>query len=133
MTRQTNIKPGKPKVLGVDSTYSGLLNVEIPLTPTPDRYWTEIFNNGPRDVPFSLSMHPPRLAGGTVRITPPDSEVERYVEYIAARVESTNRNYTERIEPRLSAQQAAEEREEADRKRRIEEAQSRVDDASAAA
>lgn len=127
MTSQTDIKPGKPRVLGVNSQYSGLLDVEIPLSPTPDRYWTEIFNRGPSNVPFSVSMHPPQLVGGTVRITPPDSEVEKYVEYISTRVEGTNRNYAERIEPRLRAQKEVEEREKADRARRNEEAQSRLD------
>lgn len=130
MTEQTDIKPGKPRVLGVNAQYSGLLDVEIPLTPRPDRYWSETFERGPSDVPFSISMHPPRLVGGTVKITPPDSEVEKYVEYIAARVEGTNRNYAERIEPRLRAQQEAEERERADRERRVEEAQKRLGDAA---
>jgi hypothetical protein len=130
MAAQTDIKPGKPRVRGVNSQFSGLLDVEIPLTPQPDRYWTEIFNRGPSDVPFSLSMHPPHLYGSTVKITPPDSEVEKYVEYISARVEGTNRNYADRIEPRLRAQKEAEEREAEDRKRRIEEAQKRVDDAA---
>lgn len=126
MKGQTEIQPGTPKVLGIDSQYSGLLNVEIPLEPHPDRYWAEIFNNGPSGVSFSISMHPPRVVGGVVEIRPPDNEVDRYVAHVKERIEGTNRNYAERVEPKLRAAQEAEEREEADRKRRIEEAQKRV-------
>lgn len=108
---QTNIKPGKPRVLGVDQQYPGLLNVEIPLEPKPDTHWSEIFMRGPSDVPFSVSMHPPRLVGSKVIIRPPDDEVQRYVEYIAARVAGTNKNYAEQVEPKLRAQREAAERE----------------------
>jgi hypothetical protein len=125
---QTEIQAGKPKVLGNDSQFSGLLNVEIPIEPHPDRYWTDIFNNGPPGVSFSLSMHPPKVVGGTVRITPPDKELDRYVQHVNERIDGTNRYYAQNVEPKLRAHAEAEEREKKDRQRRIEEAQSHLDE-----
>ena len=61
-------------------------DVKIPLEPQPDRYWMEIFNRGPSGVSYSVSMHPPRVVGGSVVITPPDDKVEDYVEADGFRV-----------------------------------------------
>lgn len=124
---QTAIKPGKPKVLGVNGQHSGLLNVEVPLDPRPDRYWTEIFNRGPANVEYSLSMHPLTVSGDKVRLQPPDDEVERYVEQAKRQIEGANREYAERIEPQLRAQKEAAEHAEAERRRRIEDAQRLLD------
>ncbi len=124
---QTDIKPGKPKVLGVDANYKGLLNVEIPLDPHPDANWAAIFSRGPSGVSYSLSMHPPQLVGGKIVIRPPDGDVEKYVEVVKARIDGTNREYAEQVEPVLKARQEAADREKAERQRRIEQAQKRLD------
>lgn len=72
------ITRGKPKVLGVNQQYPGLLDISIPLSPRPDREWQALFEHPP-GVGISISMHPPRIDGGTVRITPSENEVKAYV------------------------------------------------------
>ena len=94
MEFEVNLKMGKPQVRGGNSEYSGLLDVDVPLSPRPDRYWTQIFNDGPPNVPFSISMRPPPLSGGTVHLRPPDNEVEKYIEYLERRIEGTTSTTT---------------------------------------
>jgi hypothetical protein len=128
---QTEIRPGTPKVLGIDRTYPGLLNVEIPLDPTPDRYWTEIFNRGPAGVGFPAAGHEPHIVGGRVRLQPPDAELEKFIHAVLARIKGTNHNYAERVAPRLKAEREAAERNSAEKRRRIEEAQTKLKDIGA--
>jgi len=124
---QTSIKAGKARVLGIDPEASGLLNVEVPLEPKPDQYWTEIFIAGPPGPMWSISMHPPRLSGAAVFLRPPDQE-EKYLDELNKRIESTNRYYAQEIEPKLKAEQERKETDETERQRRIEEAQRRLDE-----
>lgn len=128
---QTAIKAGHPKVGGVDPRAGGLLKIEIPLEPTPDPHWTGIFNRGPSGVGYPVSMHPPELVGGAVFISPPDDEVERYVEKVEEMVAATNQSYAEHVEPRLKAQREAAARDTAERRRRVEDAQGRLDEREA--
>jgi len=120
------IRIGKPQVLGVNEQYSGLLDVDVPLEPSPDVHWDALFERG-AGVPISVSMHPPRLHGSTVRLRPPDSEVERYVDALRVRVEAVNDQYEREVLPALRGEAAATERAEAERTRRVEEAQERLD------
>jgi hypothetical protein len=130
MSDETSICMGKPEVLGVDPEASGLLDVSVPLEPRPDQYWVEIFNAGPPGVSFSVSMHPPRLSGSTVRLRPPDREVEKYLLSLQERIEGTNAEYARSVEPELRRQQEAQEADAAERQRRVEEAQRRLDELS---
>lgn len=124
------IRLGKAQVLGVNEEYSGLLDVDVPLEPTPDVHWSAIFERGPSGVGYSLSMHSLRLAGSSVRLRLPDDEVDRYIEALRERVEGTNDQYERDVLPRLRNEADAAERAEADRRRRIEEAQRRLDESS---
>jgi hypothetical protein len=125
---QTEIKPGPAKVLGVVEDYPGRLCVEIPLSPRPDHVWTAIFNRGPA-VGFPAALHEPHIVGGrAVRVQPPDDELEKFIDAVFARIESTNRYYAEHVEPPMRAKQKAAERELAERRRRIQEAQRKLDD-----
>ena len=115
------VERGKPRVIGSDPQAPGLLVVEVDLTPRPDEPWTEIFGGGafgaPPGVSISLSTHPPELRGSTVRLTPPDDEVERYMEDLDRRIEATNEHYAQTVVPELERQRR-EERERAETERR---------------
>jgi hypothetical protein len=118
---------GKPKVVGIDSEYSGLVVVRVPLDPRPDEYWQQIFNGMPPGVSYSLSMHSVQVAGDSVEFRCSETEVERYHQHVKERVEGTNRYYAQEITPRLKAEEERLQREAEERKQRLEEAQSRLD------
>lgn len=121
------IRLGKPNVLGVNEQYSGLLDVDVPLEPTPDVHWTAVFERGPSGISYSVSMHPPRIHGTSIRLRPPDSELERYVEALHERVEATNDQYEREILPHLRSEAQTADNERAERERRIKDAQEQLD------
>ena len=128
MTNGAEIRLGEARVLGVDREASGLLNVEVPLEPRPDRFWLQIFESGPPGPMWPVSMHPPRLSGATVQIRPPDAELEMYLDRLRERVEATNAYYAREVAPELERQQKAAEDQASEDQRRIEEAQRRLDE-----
>jgi hypothetical protein len=97
------------------------------LKPRPDRAWSALVERGPASVSWSVSMHPPHLEGGQVRMRPPDAEVEAYMAKLRELVQATNEQCAREVLPRLKAEAKVEEQAEAERKRRIEEAQRRLD------
>jgi hypothetical protein len=121
------IKLGQAQVLGIDSEASGLLNVVVPLEPIPDRAWAEVFQSGPPGPMWPISMHPPHLSRDEIRIRPPDQELEQYLAALNQRVEATNSYYAQQIAPQLKAEQERKEADEAERQRRIDEAQRQLD------
>jgi hypothetical protein len=127
MSNQTEIKLGKPKVVGIDPQYSGLVVVRIPLTPSPDQHWTEIFNRTPPGVSYSVSMERPKVGSGGIELRVAENQVEKGYEAARAFAEGANRYYAERIEPQLRRQREEREREEAERKQRLADAQRRLD------
>lgn len=127
MDFEVNIEMGKPNVVGVNREHSGLLDVEVPLAPSPDRHWTQIFNDGPPGVPYSPAREAPRLSGSVVYMRPSDDDLERSVEYLKIRVAGTNAYYNREVAPRLKQAHEAQEAEEAERARRVEEARRRLD------
>jgi hypothetical protein len=125
---QTRISLAKAEVQGIDPDAKGLLRVAVALTPRPDVAWSALFQRGPVSVSWPVSMHPPRLEGGRVRMRPPDAEVDAYMAKLRELVQSTNEQYAREVLPRLRAEAEARERDEAEGKRRIEEAQRRLDE-----
>jgi len=107
------IERGKPEVLGIHPQYSGLLRVEIPLVGDVDGYWTACFKN-PTGLGISLSMHPPKIYGNTVEITPGDGDLESYLEHIDDRIDAANKYYRSHLLPEIEAEAG---REDAERKR----------------
>lgn len=119
---------------GIDPTATGLLLIDVPLDPTPDEYWRAIFGgtgffDAPPGFSLSISMHPPRLQGNTVRLRAPDGELDKYVESLDARIAATNAEYERRVLPELERQREARMREQDELKRRLEEAQRKLDEA----
>lgn len=58
---------------------------------------------------------------------PPDNEVEKYMEYLAQQIAGTNDYYNREVAPRKQQAHEAAVAERAETKRRVEEAQARLD------
>lgn len=99
------VRSAKPRVRGVDPQYSGLIDADIDLSTTPPAEWAQAFNNPP-DVPISMNMHPPELAGSTIRIRYPDGQLAAYVANVDARIEAANLYFEQRVLPALIAAEA---------------------------
>ena len=102
-----------------DPAATGLLLIDVPLTPSPDEAWAAIFGSddpwhAPPGVSISLSMHPPRLFGGKVQLRSPDAEVERYLQHLDDRITATNSEYKRRIIPEQERASRAAEAEAAE-------------------
>jgi hypothetical protein len=91
MEFDTEIKAGTPKVIGVNRTYSGLLDVEIPLDPSAPPGWVQIFDQCPSGLEVSLSTHPPMASASRVQIRPPDDQLEKYKAHVLERVRPPER------------------------------------------
>lgn len=126
MTWTRIIRSGRPRVRGVNAKYSGLLDVDIDLTPTPPAEWTRAFER-PIGVGISLSMHPPTLSGATVHIRPPDNELEAYVKHIDERIAAANDYFEREVLPALDRAEAQERQRREDEQKRIDDAKRRAD------
>ena len=128
MTDETAWRPiarGTPDVRGVHSEHSGLLIVRIDLEPAPDEAWAQFFQS-PSGVGISLGMHPPRLMGRSIEITPPDNQIEAYVAHVDERIAAANAFYEREVLPRIAAKKAAADQAEKERASRLESARQRA-------
>ncbi len=133
MSKSWRVTHGGPQVVGVDPTATGLLLIDVPLTPSPDEYWRAIFGgsgffDAPPGFSLSISMHPPRLYGDSVRLRAPDGELDRYIESLDARIAATNDEYERRVLPELERQNEVRRSEQDELKSRLEEAQRKLDE-----
>ncbi len=122
----TPISRGKPQAKGSDPEYRRLLRIEVELSQVPPDGWEAEFNN-PEGLSVSMSMHPPRLRGRTVYLTPQDDQLEEYVKALDDRVAAANKGYERRILPRLQAAEQARRQADEEETRRREDAQRRLD------
>lgn len=120
------ITRGKPEVKGVNSEYSGLLDVAIPLEGDIDINWSQFFEN-PVGVPIPLSMHPPKLTGRTVYIRPSDEEVEAYVKHVDERIAAANARFQTEVLPKIQQMEQRDRADREERQRRIEDARRRLE------
>jgi len=81
------------------------MDADMALRTTPPPEWAQSFNN-PSDVPISMSMHPPELAGSTIRIRYPDGQLAAYVANVDARIHAANLYFEQSIHPALNAAEA---------------------------
>src|SRR5688500_17357850 len=98
------VQRGKPNVRGPMPGSAGLLMVEVPLEPRTDEAWASIFGgrtffDAPPGVTIASGMHPPQLRGDSVLLTPPDTEIEKYVAHLDERIAATNAEYEKRVRP----------------------------------
>lgn len=125
MAKWVPITRGKPKVQDIDSKYKGLLDVRIILDRNPPAEWGQSFDY-PSDVPFSLSMHPPRREGSTITITPPDNELDAYVKQVDARIAHANERYEQRL-PEIDAARERDQRAHDEEQHRLADARRRAE------
>jgi hypothetical protein len=121
----TPIERAEVKVRGIDPEFSGLLRVEVALTPSPPAPWRTYFER-PSGVSMSLSMHPPRLIGSMVEIRPPDNELEKYLENVDERIRHANERYGAEALPAIQAQAERDAAFRAESQRRVDDAQRRA-------
>lgn len=114
------------EVEGIDPEESGLLQIRIDLNRVPEAEWQAFFEN-PADGALPPSMPPPRLVSDAIRIRPPDDEVENYVEHVDERITTANEQYARQVLPQLQAEEADRDREAREQKRRLQDAQNRID------
>jgi hypothetical protein len=120
------ITRGKPQVRGVHPTYRGLLEVVVELDRRPPDGWAQCFDH-PEGVGMSLSMHPPRLSGGTIYLMPPDGEVEQYMAHIDERIRAANTSYEQRILPQVRAAEVVKQQAADEEQRRLTEARRKLE------
>jgi hypothetical protein len=125
------VERGEPDVLGPDPAASGLLLIDVPLTPTPDRAWASIFGgssffDAPPGVSLSVSMHPPRLMGAKVQLRAPDAEVEKYMQHLDERIAAANAEYAQSVAPEVERRKKAAAAEAERTRKRIEDARRRL-------
>ena len=121
------ITRGKPKVMGINAEGPGLLDVSVPLSSVPPPAWVQFFDSPP-DVSVSVTIHPPRLSGREVFITPPDGQIREYVAQVDTRIGAANRMYEDIELPRLREQGERQQTLHDQERVRIERAQDEVDD-----
>lgn len=114
------------EVEGIDPEESGLLQIRIDLNRVPEAEWQAFFES-PAGGALPPSMHPPRLVSDAIRIRPPDDEVETYVEHVDERITTANEQYARQVLPQLQAEEADRDREAREQERRLQDAQTRID------
>ena len=122
----TPLSRGKLQAKGSDPEYRRLLRIEVELSQTPPPGWAEEFQN-PVGLGIPMSMHPPRISGRNVYLSPPDDQVEEYVKHLDERIAAANKGYEQRVLPKVRAAEEARRQADEEEKRRREEAQRRLD------
>ncbi|MSQ83157.1 MAG: hypothetical protein EXR77_09645 [Myxococcales bacterium] len=90
------------EVLGVHRLYTRLLVVEISVEPEPPRRWAEAFNTfvGTGGEPPGFTT---KLDGTCIIVTPPDHELELWVQAVERRIRHVNKKMQEELQS-LTAQ-----------------------------
>jgi hypothetical protein len=107
---------GVPEFVGVHPQHSGLNVFDILLSASPDQEWIHHFETYPS------SMHPFRVRGDRIRITPGEGELAVYLEEVRSRACMTNTMYREIVLPVLREREAAAARQEVEQHERIDRA-----------
>jgi len=121
------VRSGKLRVKGINPQYSGLIDVEIDLKPTPPREWADFFSQ-PFAVPTKASMHPPKLSGSMVMLRPPDNELDDYVANVDQRIEAANAFFERQVLPSLEVAEAQARKRRDDDQKRIDDARRSAED-----
>jgi hypothetical protein len=122
------VKLGDPKVEGIDSQYAGLVVVRAPLEPKPPRGWTDVFEDNPHFSGWPLSLHKPRVTGGSIEIHVPDEDVQKGLTALRKRIDWTNDKYEREVLPALEEKDRADADAKTAHEKRIEDAQRKLDE-----
>ena len=107
---------GVPEFVEVHPQYSGLNVFDVRLSGSPDREWIHHFET------YASSLHPFRVGGDRIRITPAEGELSAYFEEVKRRARMTNTMYQQAVLPMLRERQATAARQQGDQHERIERA-----------
>jgi hypothetical protein len=121
------IKLGKPEIVGQGSTAIGLVHVRAQLEPRPDQYWTQIFNQIPPGVTYGFGSEVPTVDRSSVGFRCAPNEIAMRYDEAQRFVDGVNVYYTDTVEPRLHAEKEARERQAAEKRAVLEEAQREID------
>ena len=108
----------------IDAT-PGCLNVTIKLGPRPDRHWEQLVYQRP-NVDWPSTMRPMQISDGYLRMTPPDSELDRYIDKAQEIIDAANADYERTILPMLERKAEQKRLAEDERNARLEAAAERL-------
>lgn len=122
------IRRTSQEVKGIDPTYSGLVVIEITLTPEPPREWVALWGPYPPNSSFSISYAPPQVRGNRVTLRVPENEVKAAVEALDGQIRAANDWYESQVLPRLRQVEERSRNEKEEEKRRLEEARRQLEE-----
>lgn len=123
-TDWTPIERGEVRPVGINQQYPGLLDVKVTLQPTPPPAWSDRLANGG----MTLGTHSMSVRGATVHLTPPDDELEKYVEKLDSRIAEVNAWYESEMLPVLKRNRERAEKERSEKETRLQAARDRAKD-----
>lgn len=97
MTLPPPIKPLRVEVAGIHPRYARLLIIEIELDQAPTPRWIELFHLAAQSLPW-IEMHPPKVTGSKIVLTPTDGDLEDEVAHVEERVQLANTRWREELE-----------------------------------
>jgi PIN domain-containing protein len=118
----------KQEVKGIDPTYSGLVVIEITLSPEPPREWMALWSPYPPNSTFSIAHAPPQVRGSQITLRIPENEVKAAVEALDTQISAANNWYQSQVLPRLKAQEEQGRKERDEEMRRLEAARRQLDE-----
>lgn len=122
------IRRTSQEVEGIDSTYSGLVVIQITLSPEPPREWVALWSPYPPNSSFSLSHAPPQVRGSRVTLRVPEDAVKAAVEALDAQIGAANDWYENQVLPRLRAEEEGRRKEKEEENRRLEAARRQLEE-----
>ncbi len=90
------VKPVLVEVVGVHPVYARLLMVEISLDPVPSKRWIEMFNEFD-GASLQRDHFAPVAKGDAILVTPPDGEMETYVQAVERRIRHVNKRIVDEV------------------------------------
>jgi hypothetical protein len=110
-----------PDVKGISAEAPERLHVRLKLSTRPPAEWVHAF----QDVPSTKEVM--TVHQNEIYLTPPDAELEGYVAEADERIEVANRSYETTVLPTLQAAQDKQHDEDADDRRRVDDAKHRAE------
>lgn len=116
------------EVKGIDPNYSGLVIVEVTLSPAPPPDWVALWSPYPPNSTYHVNYGPPKLHGSRATLRVPEDKVKTAVEALDGQIAAANAWYEQEVIPRIEAAEKRQRQEQADEQRRIDSARSQLDE-----
>jgi len=120
------VKLGKPELRGVDPDARGLLVVHVPVEPTPDEPWAEMFGHPPEHG-HPTSMHRPQVVVDRIELQVVDGQLTETIAKLRERVACTNGWHEQQIEPEYQRRRAQKRAAAEAEQKRLTDAQRELD------